>query len=76
VSLEVIKSITGKLTPIHQWMYWEAKGVIPDGITDADRKPIGSRYDPQIAVYGKALQSKLSQQKVMQLGAGSQKFSV
>jgi len=61
---EVLKACTGKFTPIYQWMYYDAIECLPvDGVEEADAQPIGSRYDSQIAIFGKKFQDKLGDQK-------------
>lgn len=61
VAQEVMKACSGKFTPICQWLYFDAIECLPDDpIEEADAQPIGSRYDAQIAIFGKKFQEKLS----------------
>jgi ubiquitin-activating enzyme E1 len=54
---EVIKCLSGKFTPLHQWLYFDAVELLPDH-TDAsfnvqDYTPSGNRYDGQVVLIGK-----------------------
>jgi len=77
VAQEIVKQ-TGKYTPIGQWMHFDALEMMPDpedGKTPypvpADAKPIGSRYDHQISLFGKAFQDKVGKQRVFLVGCGA-----
>ncbi len=75
VAQEIVKQ-TGKYTPISQWMHFDALEMLPsadDGkfAPGADTKPLGSRYDHQIAIFGKNFQDKLARQKVFLVGCGA-----
>lgn len=64
VAQEVLKACSGKFTPIYQWFYYDAIECLPDGgVEEADAQPIGSRYDAQIAIFGKKFQDKLGDVK-------------
>jgi len=68
---EVLK-ISGKFHPIYQWLYFDAVECLPSEEVDwNDHKPIGSRYDNQIAVFGNKFQHKLGQLKYFLCGAGA-----
>jgi len=74
VGQEVMKASSGKFSPIHQWLYFDALECLPDdkaALTEDTCKPIGSRYDGQIAVFGKEFQEKIGQQKWFVVGAGA-----
>lgn len=71
---EIMKALSGKFTPIHQWLYYDAIDCLPsDDISRLQDicQPIGSRYDGQIAVFGKELQEKLSKVQLFLVGAGA-----
>jgi len=70
VAQEVLKT-TGKFTPIHQFAYFDASSAIGPNISAEDRKPIGSRYDGQIAVFGKQVQEQLQKLKLFLVGSGA-----
>ncbi|GAB0086522.1 Ubiquitin-activating enzyme E1 [Sergentomyia squamirostris] len=60
IAQEVMKVCTGKFTPIFQYFYYDAtECLINLKPTQEDCKPVGSRYDRQIAVFGKTFQEKL-----------------
>ncbi|VDO83426.1 unnamed protein product [Schistosoma curassoni] len=62
---EVMKACSGKFTPLQQWMYFDATECLSISsdedfvVSENDAKPIGSRYDGQIAIFGRAFQEKL-----------------
>lgn len=56
VAQEVMKACSGKFHPIYQWLYFDAIECLPadrSEITEELAAPTGSRYDGQIAVFGK-----------------------
>ena len=69
---EAIKAITGKFTPIHQWLYMDAAEAAPiDALPAADLAPRGDRYDGQTAVFGRAFQEKIGALRYFLVGAGA-----
>ncbi|NP_001171842.1 ubiquitin-like modifier-activating enzyme 1 [Saccoglossus kowalevskii] len=71
---EVMKACSGKFNPIYQWMYFDALECLPendDPTTEAECQSENSRYDSQIAVFGKKFQEKLGKQKYFVVGAGA-----
>uniref|UniRef100_A0A336MWA3 E1 ubiquitin-activating enzyme n=1 Tax=Culicoides sonorensis TaxID=179676 RepID=A0A336MWA3_CULSO len=69
---EVMKACSGKFTPIQQYFCLDAIECLPEvEPTEADCQPIGSRYDAQIAVFGKQFQEKLGALKYFVVGAGA-----
>ncbi|EFJ51834.1 hypothetical protein VOLCADRAFT_79505 [Volvox carteri f. nagariensis] len=79
VGQEVVKAVSGKFHPIFQWLYFDSIESLPDqeqltaaGGAGADEyKPLGTRYDPQIAVFGRTMQRRLSSLKLFLVGAGA-----
>lgn len=73
VGQEVVKAVSGKFHPVFQWLYFDAVECLPkDGeVAEADAQPTGSRYDPQIAVFGRAMQEKLLNIRTFLVGAGA-----
>ncbi|SPP74032.1 blast:Ubiquitin-like modifier-activating enzyme 1 [Drosophila guanche] len=72
VAQEVLKACSGKFTPIHQWFYYDALECLPvAGVTEEDAQPVGSRYDAQIAIFGRKFQEKLADAKWFIVGAGA-----
>ncbi|KAI0479008.1 hypothetical protein GGR56DRAFT_632926 [Xylariaceae sp. FL0804] len=70
---EVLKAVSGKFHPIKQWFYFDSLESIPTSSQRSEElcKPTGSRYDGQIAVFGKEYQEKLGNVKQFLVGAGA-----
>ncbi|KAF2458969.1 putative ubiquitin-protein ligase [Lineolata rhizophorae] len=70
---EVLKAVSGKFTPIQQWLYLDSLESLPTSTKRSEEtcQPIGSRYDGQIAVFGKPFQDKLFGIKIFLVGAGA-----
>lgn len=75
VAQEVMKACTGKFMPIQQWLYYDSFECLPENEADYPNaescQPINSRYDSQLAVFGKETQEKLAQAKFFLVGAGA-----
>ncbi|XP_015599069.1 ubiquitin-like modifier-activating enzyme 1 [Cephus cinctus] len=74
VAQEVMKACSGKFHPIYQWLYFDAIECLPadrSELTEEDCCPAGTRYDSQIAVFGKKFQSKIGSLKYFVVGAGA-----
>eukprot|EP01121_Diplochlamys_sp_Union-15-3_P012215 TRINITY_DN3632_c0_g1_i4.p1 TRINITY_DN3632_c0_g1~~TRINITY_DN3632_c0_g1_i4.p1 ORF type:complete len:712 (-),score=135.54 TRINITY_DN3632_c0_g1_i4:342-2477(-) len=69
ISQEVVKKF-GKFTPLRQWMHIDYFELLKDKVPD-DAKPLNSRYDNQISVFGKAFQDKIGKQKWFMVGCGA-----
>ena len=70
---EVLKSVSGKFHPIVQYMYLDSLESLPSSVQRSEElcKPLGTRYDGQIAVFGKEFQQKLADYKEFLVGAGA-----
>lgn len=70
---EVLKSVSGKFHPVKQWLYFDSLESLPVNTKRTEElcKPLGTRYDGQIAVFGKEYQDKLSNVKQFLVGAGA-----
>ena len=70
---EVLKAISGKFHPIKQWLYFDSLESLPTSTTRSEEqcRPLGTRYDGQIAVFGKDFQDKLANMKEFLVGAGA-----
>ncbi|TGZ82206.1 putative poly(A) RNA transport protein [Ascodesmis nigricans] len=70
---EVLKSVSCKFGPILQYLYFDSLESLPTSVTRSEDncKPLGTRYDGQIAVFGKDFQDKLANQKQFLVGAGA-----
>ncbi|KAI8322085.1 ubiquitin activating enzyme [Martensiomyces pterosporus] len=73
VAQEVLKACTGKFTPIKNFMYFDALECLPIGFKPSaeDLAPIGSRYDGQIAVFGRKFQEKIANYREFLVGSGA-----
>ncbi|CAK7893465.1 ubiquitin-activating enzyme E1 1 [[Candida] anglica] len=75
IAQEVLKCCSSKFGPIKQWLYFDSLESLPSQEnfprTAETCKPIGSRYDGQIAVFGKKYQEKISNLKVFLVGSGA-----
>ena len=81
VAQEVVK-LTGKFTPLRQWLHLDCFEVMPELCIDEgnpdvfkvsaeDRKPVGSRYDDLIMILGRPLHTKLMKSKTFMVGCGA-----
>ncbi|KAI4602352.1 hypothetical protein KJ359_009593 [Pestalotiopsis sp. 9143b] len=70
---EVLKAVSGKFHPIKQWLYFDSLESLPTSTKRSEElcKPVGSRYDGQIAVFGKEYQEKLGNIRQFLVGAGA-----
>jgi len=73
VGQEVLKACSGKFTPIRGFLYFDADETLPDDILDAEEVATSgtSRYDSQIAVFGKEMQKRILDQRQFLVGAGA-----
>lgn len=71
---EALKAVSGKFSPIQQWMYIEASEALPPLSafeSKADFAPRGDRYDGQRAAFGSGLQDWLARSSWFVVGAGA-----
>ncbi|ORX36807.1 putative ubiquitin activating enzyme [Kockovaella imperatae] len=72
VAQEVLKACSAKFHPMQQSMYFDSLESLPHELpSEADCQPLGSRYDGQIAVFGKAFQEKINATKQFLVGSGA-----
>jgi ubiquitin-activating enzyme E1 len=72
VAQEVLKACSAKFHPMFQNMYFDSLESMPSEVpTEADVQPIGSRYDAQIAVFGKSFQQKIANFREFLVGSGA-----
>lgn len=75
IAQEVLKACSGKFVPIKQWLYFDSLESLPElekyERTEETCKPINSRYDNQIAVFGLEFQRKLANLKIFLVGSGA-----
>ena len=70
---EVLKSVSGKFHPIVQWLYFDSLESLPSSVKRSEElcKPLDTRYDGQIAVFGREFQEKLANINEFLVGAGA-----
>jgi ubiquitin-activating enzyme E1 len=70
---EVLKAVSGKFHPINQWLYFDSLESLPTNSARSEElcKPLNSRYDGQIAVFGREFQEKLGNIQEFLVGAGA-----
>ena len=67
-----MKAVTGKFTPIKQWLYFDATEILPEEeLGPQEYQPVGSRYDGQIAVLGRSLHEQIKNLNYFLVGAGA-----
>ena len=70
---EVLKSVSGKFHPIVQWLYFDSLESLPTSVKRSEElcRPTGTRYDGQIAVFGRDFQEKIANFNEFLVGAGA-----
>lgn len=70
---EVLKGCSGKFGPIRQWVYFDSLESLPKDValTEQSVAPTGSRYDRQVAVFGKEFTEKIFAVKTFLVGSGA-----
>ncbi|KAI0089325.1 ubiquitin activating enzyme [Irpex rosettiformis] len=72
VAQEALKAVSAKFHPMLQYLYFDSLESLPDELpTEADTQPTGTRYDAQIAVFGKKFQDKIANYRQFLVGAGA-----
>jgi len=74
VAQEALKACSGKFHPLVQHMYVDSLESLPSsvpGLPESDFTPTGSRYDGQVAVFGKAFQEKIANARQFLVGSGA-----
>ncbi|KAG0265948.1 SPS-sensor component ptr3 [Actinomortierella ambigua] len=73
IAQEVLKACSGKFHPIFQWLYFDSLESLPTTVTLTEEscKPIGSRYDGQIAVFGREFHERITNYREFLVGAGA-----
>ncbi|PKA51884.1 Ubiquitin-activating enzyme E1 1 [Apostasia shenzhenica] len=72
VGQEIMKACSGKFHPLYQFFYFDSlESLPPKPLERDDLKPLNSRYDAQISVFGAKLQKKLEDAKAFIVGAGA-----
>lgn len=70
---EVLKAVSGKFHPIVQWLYFDSLESLPTSVERSEKncRPLNTRYDGQIAVFGSDFQDKLANINEFLVGAGA-----
>jgi len=69
---EALKACSGKFTPLHQYLFFDAMECLPDKpVPDEQLARRGCRYDDQIAVFGAAFQETMAVLSPFVVGAGA-----
>jgi len=65
--------VSGKFHPINQWLYFDSLESLPSNSKRSEElcAPLNSRYDGQIAVFGREFQEKIANTKEFLVGAGA-----
>ncbi|KAL7247251.1 hypothetical protein ACSBR2_002217 [Camellia fascicularis] len=72
VGQEVMKACSGKFHPLFQFFYFDSVESLPtEPLEPSDLRPLNSRYDAQISVFGSKLQKKLEDAQVFVVGSGA-----
>eukprot|EP01125_Pyxidicula_operculata_P017195 TRINITY_DN6012_c0_g1_i1.p1 TRINITY_DN6012_c0_g1~~TRINITY_DN6012_c0_g1_i1.p1 ORF type:complete len:1009 (-),score=218.90 TRINITY_DN6012_c0_g1_i1:1918-4944(-) len=71
IAQEVLKGLSGKFTPLNQWLYLDSTEVV--GKLDAveDHQPEGNRYDGQVVCIGRSASKKLHDASLFMIGSGA-----
>jgi ubiquitin-activating enzyme E1 len=72
VAQEVLKACSAKFHPMVQHMYFDSLESLPAILpSEEECQPSGSRYDGQIAVFGKTFQEKIANHRQFLVGSGA-----
>ncbi|KAJ4840511.1 E1 ubiquitin-activating protein [Turnera subulata] len=72
VGQEVVKACSGKFHPLFQFFYFDSVESLPtENLDPSELRPLNSRYDAQISVFGSKLQKKLEDANVFIVGSGA-----
>ncbi|KAJ7507482.1 ubiquitin activating enzyme [Mycena galericulata] len=72
VAQEVLKACSAKFHPMVQHMYFDSLESLPTTLpSEQECQPSGSRYDAQIAVFGKTFQEKVANHRQFLVGSGA-----
>lgn len=74
VAQEALKACSGKFHPLVQHLYVDSLESLPFSVaklSEAEFAPTGSRYDGQVAVFGKAFQEKIANARQFLVGSGA-----
>lgn len=72
VAQEALKAVSAKFHPMVQHLYFDSLESLPTTLpSEQDCQPTNSRYDGQVAVFGKAFQEKIANHRQFLVGSGA-----
>ncbi|KAL8261875.1 hypothetical protein R6Q59_025924 [Mikania micrantha] len=72
VGQEVVKACSGKFHPLFQFFYFDSVESLPtEPLEPSDYRPLNTRYDAQISVFGAKFQKKLENTRSFIVGSGA-----
>jgi ubiquitin-activating enzyme E1 len=72
VAQEVLKACSAKFHPMVQYLYFDSLESLPAVLPTVEEvAPCGSRYDGQIAVFGRTFQEKIQNHRQFLVGSGA-----
>lgn len=72
VAQEVLKACSAKFHPMVQHMYFDSLESLPSTLpSEDDCRPTGSRYDGQVAIFGRPFHEKIANHRQFLVGAGA-----
>lgn len=73
IAQEVLKACTAKFIPVKQFAYFDSLESLPKNlsVTEKDAAPTNSRYDGNVAIFGRDFIEKLGNLKVFLVGSGA-----
>jgi ubiquitin-activating enzyme E1 len=72
VAQEVLKAVSAKFHPMVQHLYFDSLESLPSTLpSEQECQPTGSRYDAQIAVFGKTFHEKVANHRQFLVGSGA-----
>eukprot|EP00118_Oscarella_pearsei_P003042 m.12690 g.12690 ORF g.12690 m.12690 type:complete len:1013 (+) comp24236_c0_seq1:876-3914(+) len=71
VGQEVLKSLTGKFTPLNQWAYFDALEFLAEDLSEEQFLPKNDRYDALRICIGDELVQQLAKLKLFMVGCGA-----
>ncbi|UZJ54373.1 hypothetical protein CBS101457_003693 [Exobasidium rhododendri] len=74
VAQEALKACSGKFHPLVQHLYFDSLESLPSSVPslpESEFAPSGSRYDGQVAVFGRSFQEKIANARQFLVGSGA-----
>ncbi|EGV66451.1 E1 ubiquitin-activating protein [Yamadazyma tenuis] len=75
IAQEVLKCVSSKFSPMQQWLYFDSLESLPNvkhyPRNEEVTKPLGTRYDNQVALFGKDFVEAVQNLRVFLVGSGA-----